>query len=186
MTQRINPEKRRHSFKGKQEDRGLAMEINGSAVVRGWVGLIQDHEGLTGEVSIIGDPAQQGKYVGNGRSFLFYNSKPLNWVIPVEIQTPLDPGMAIRYGKPRMLPRAEKISVGAPYVLEGESLCLPKLSASEQNVLDKIVAGVKGGLSNLVLRKVDKKEDGIESRFSPDLQELMQRGYLCGQVDIRF
>ncbi|MBW3004286.1 hypothetical protein KY310_00440 [Candidatus Woesearchaeota archaeon] len=182
---RRTPDKIHRSFKGKQKDRGL-FGSNGDATLRGWVGLIQDQEGFTGEVSIIGDPAQQGKYVGNGRSFLFYQSRALNWVIPVEIQTPLDAGMAILYGKKRMVPRPTQVSTGAPCILEDEMLHLPELSTKEQKVLDRIVNSVRGGLSNLILRRVDRKEGGIEERFTPELQEIMQQGYFCGQVEIRF
>ncbi|MBW3001843.1 hypothetical protein KY338_01620 [Candidatus Woesearchaeota archaeon] len=181
---RKHPDRMRHTSKSKQKDKGT-IGGNGNAVLNGWVSLIQDHEGLTGEVSIIADPASQGKYIGNGRSFLFYKSKPLNWVIPVEIRTHLDTGMVIKYGKKRMLPLADQVTVWAPYVLESKKQHLPDLSPQEKTVLDKILQGVNGRLFNLVLRKVNKKEDNIESRFTPDLQELMQQGYFYGQVEIR-
>ena len=55
---RKNPEKRHAPFTGKHKNRGV-VGSNGDAILRGWAGLIQDNEGFTGEVSIIGDPLNQ-------------------------------------------------------------------------------------------------------------------------------
>ncbi len=183
---RTRPDKVRHTMLAGNANR-IAIRDSNNTLVSGIAAIVEDSEGFFGEVSFIANKEREGHYVGHGRSLLFYDGKPLRWIIPIEIQPVVAPERYRNNGRAVFVPGQSDIVTGVPGIVHGNEENSPiELKRDDQTMLEHITEAIKIRLPWTVFEKI-RQQKTLQRRFSEDYAAIMEcTDFYSGKIAIPF